>query len=78
MSELKTSTAGHISVESGAGTWRLFIGASLFDELWLFIHPVVVGRGDRLFEGAPGRLNLLLDNSKVYENGVVGLRYRKI
>jgi len=77
MNRLKASTDGHISVESGVGTWRLFIETSLYDELWLLIHPVVAGQGDRLFDVRPGQIAMQLDNCKVYENGVVGLCYRR-
>lgn len=42
-------TSRSISVESGVKTWQLFIQNDLFDDLWLFVHPVVVSRGERLF-----------------------------
>jgi dihydrofolate reductase len=40
------------------------------------LHPVVVGSGDRLFEGAERQLALELADCHAYDNGVVSLTYR--
>ena len=46
----------------------------LVDELWLYVHPVVVGAGRPLFPtGLP--LDLRLLDSRVFGNGVVQLHY---
>jgi dihydrofolate reductase len=73
---LKKSEGKNISVEAGTKTWQLFLRNSLFDEILLFIQPVVAGQGTKLFE-VGAKTNMKLINSKVYENGVVGLRYQK-
>lgn len=73
--KLKQGGSGRISVESGTKTWQLFVKHGLFDELWLQVHPVVVGRGEKLFADAETQYPLQLRNSKVYRNGVIGLHY---
>ena len=75
---LKKGEGKNISVESGVGAWQLFIQNSLFDEIWLFVHPVVVGRGDQLFRDVEAKFSMRLHNSKIYQNGVVGLYYQKV
>ncbi|MCD9025242.1 dihydrofolate reductase family protein [Cohnella silvisoli] len=75
---LKNSEGKNISVESGVKTWQLFLQNSLFDELWLFVHPVVAGQGEKLFTDVGTKFSLQLNNSKIYKNGVVGLHYQKI
>jgi dihydrofolate reductase len=47
----------------------------LIDEWRVFVHPVLVGAGRRLFEseGAPGDLRLV--ETRTFGNGVVMLRY---
>lgn len=75
---LKNGEGKNISVESGAGAWQLFIRNAFFDEIWMFIHPVVVGRGEKLFDGVKPKFSMKLSDSKIYENGVVGLYYQKI
>ena len=48
----------------------------LLDELRLFVHPVVVGSGIRLFDGDSDPVELALADSHAYANGVVSLTYR--
>lgn len=55
-----------------AGT---FMGHGLIDEYWLVVHPVVVGKGRRLFENVNEKLTLKLVESRVFKSGAVALRY---
>jgi dihydrofolate reductase len=73
--ELKEQTNG-IYV-SGSGTLvRSLLADGLVDELHLFVYPIALGSGERLFadDGSPTKLEL--DGSDVYDNGVVHLSYR--
>ncbi len=45
----------------------------LVDELHLFVFPIALGTGERLF--GDGRVKLALTASDVYDNGVVHLCY---
>lgn len=51
----------------------------LIDEYQFVVHPVVAGRGPRLFESVmlPSTLRLELVGSKTLRSGVVALQYRK-
>jgi dihydrofolate reductase len=53
--ELAKAAAGDkdIAISGGAKTINQYLAAGLIDELWLHIAPVVIGRGQRLFEGTP-------------------------
>jgi dihydrofolate reductase len=46
-----------IAIAGGAATVNQYLAAGLVDELHLHVAPVVLGRGERLFEGV-GRLDL--------------------
>jgi dihydrofolate reductase len=52
-----------------------FIRQGLIDEYWLVVHPVVAGKGRRLFENV--ELQLKLVESKVFKSGAVALHYVK-
>ncbi|CAG7654605.1 dihydrofolate reductase family protein [Paenibacillus allorhizosphaerae] len=75
---LKHQSEGkHISVESGIRTWRLFLQNTLFDEMRLFVHPVVAGQGEKLFNGMETMVPMRLKSSETFENDVVLLHYQK-
>ncbi|WP_127505040.1 dihydrofolate reductase family protein [Actinoplanes solisilvae] len=44
---------GTIAIAGGATTVNQFLAAGLIDELRLHIAPVVIGAGERLFDGVP-------------------------
>lgn len=54
---------------------RALLADGLVDELHLFVYPLTIGVGTRLFdEDAPVKLSLV--RSETYDNGVVYLAYR--
>lgn len=55
------------------------IELGLVDEFLFVVHPIVVGEGRRLLDGAslPERLELQLVESKIFDSGHVALRYLK-
>ena len=60
----------------GAILGRTFLDLNLIDELRLYVNPLVIGGGRRLFdEGTRPRAFELLD-TRAFANGVVLLRYR--
>jgi dihydrofolate reductase len=71
------SKPGRDIVTTGSMTVvRDLIAAGLVDEYRLFIHPVVLGRGHRLFAGATEVPHLRLMESQSFQSGIVLLRYR--
>jgi dihydrofolate reductase len=47
----------------------------LIDAFQIFVHPVVLGQGRPLFAAPDVRLNLNLEGTRTFGNGVVSLRY---
>ena len=63
---------------SGSGTLvRSLLDAGLLDELRLLVHPIVVGKGKRLFPDGTPQLGLALTESETLPNGVLSLTYVK-
>jgi dihydrofolate reductase len=73
---LKKEKGKTITLNGSATLLRSLLGARLVDELRLFLHPVLLGTGDRLFDGAVDRVALELIESHAYDNGVVSLTYQ--
>ena len=63
---------------SGSGTLvRGMLADGLVDELHLFVFPVALGAGERLFADGNPKTTLQLGASDSYDNGVVHLAYRQ-
>ena len=62
--------AGSVSVA------QTLVGTGLVDAYRLFVYPVVMGTGGRLFEESPTMPQLELVESAVFQSGVVLLSYR--
>jgi dihydrofolate reductase len=52
-----------------------FMSKGLIDEYWLVVHPVLAGKGRRLFEVEQEKSKLRLAESRVFKSGAVVLHY---
>lgn len=77
LERMKQQKGKNISIESGVGLWKLFLENSFFDELIVSIHPVIVGKGDRLFLNNLTKEELILKSHRIFDNGVIELHYIK-
>ena len=73
---LKKQSGKNISVSGSPTLVRSLIQENLLDELQLMIHPVVVGKGKRLFTEDVDLKRLQLIDSNVTGTGVVIVTYR--
>jgi dihydrofolate reductase len=77
IAELKEQPGQNIGM-TGSGTLvSSLLREGLLDELHLFVFPVVLGSGKRLFAEPGGKLPLKLLDSAAYETGVVHLTYAR-
>ena len=73
--QLKDETNGFIYV-SGSGTLvRALLEDGLVDDLHLFVYPVALGKGKRLWADGVDPTKLTLKEHDFYDNGVVHLGY---
>jgi dihydrofolate reductase len=73
---LKQESGNEIGVTGSISVVHSLIAAGLVDEYRLFVYPVVLGRGARLFAGATGAPKLRLLEASGFRSGIVLLRYR--
>ena len=77
LTRLKQQPGKDIGI-TGSGTLvRSLLRDGLLDELRLLVHPIVVGRGKRLFDGEGDQVPLKLVESKTFSTGVVYVTYRR-
>jgi dihydrofolate reductase len=74
--QLKQQNGKDIWLFGGADLTTQFINLDLIDEYWLSIHPILLGAGKPLFHNIANRKKLRLTDHKVYETGLVSLRYQ--
>jgi dihydrofolate reductase len=76
VSRLKEEDGDAITLNGSATLLRSLLSAGLVDELRLFLHPVVLGSGERLFDDVEDRVALGLSECHAYDSGVVALTYQ--
>ncbi|OXM58700.1 dihydrofolate reductase [Amycolatopsis thailandensis] len=73
---LKAAEGEDIVTTGSISLVHALIAEGLVDEYRLFVYPVVVGEGRRLFENAAGVPKLRLVEDRAFASGIVLLRYR--
>lgn len=77
IARLKQQPGKNIGVSGSPTLVRSLIDDDLLDELTLMIHPVIVGKGKRLFDGVDGVKRLKLVDSAITGSGVALLTYER-
>jgi dihydrofolate reductase len=73
---IKNETGNDIWLFGGASLTASLLNLGLIDELWLSVHPVILGSGKSLFNDIKNRISLTLTQSKTYSTGLVSLTYK--
>jgi dihydrofolate reductase len=75
LTELKQQAGKDIAMSGSVATVRWLLQEGLLDELDLLVHPIVVGKGGRLFDDGMDQVLLRLIGSNTFSTGVVHLTY---
>ena len=78
VSKLKQELDGDIVVYASYQLGRTLIEHDLVDELRLFVYPVVLGAGERLFGETSDQKPLRLIDTKIVGDGLAFLTYRPV
>ena len=73
---LKAQPGGDMAL-AGADLAATFMQHDLIDEYRLYVHPIVLGAGRRLFPAADTPVALRLAETREFGNGIVLLRYER-
>ena len=76
IAKLKEGEGGDIAVSGSGALVRSLLRYGLVDELRLMVHPVVLGKGKRLFEEVGDQVALELADFRTFSSGTVYLTYR--
>ena len=74
--DLKDRIDGNIYVSGSAQLVRQMLKDGLVDELHLFVYPLTLGSGERLFDEGNAGIKLAPAEAERYDSGVVHLSYR--
>ncbi|HEX6872092.1 MAG TPA: dihydrofolate reductase family protein [Micromonosporaceae bacterium] len=75
LTRLKAQPGRNINVVGSPTLVRFLLRERLLDQLNLLVHPLVVGAGDRLFDGIGAEVPLRLARSQTFSTGVLYLNY---
>jgi dihydrofolate reductase len=75
LTKLKAQPGKNIGITGSATLVRSLLRDGVLDELMLLVHPIVVGRGKKLFADMEAQVPLKLIDSKTFSTGVMALTY---
>ena len=78
VNELKNQTGKNIIVFGSPTAVRYLLQENLVDDLWLFMNPIILGKGIPFMDGVKDYLKLKLTSSHAFDSGVVCVQYSKI
>ena len=73
--KIKKQTGKNILVFGGPSTTKSLMQLDLIDSYWIFVNPIIFGKGIPLFLGLKDKIKLKLVNSRQFSNGEVALNY---
>lgn len=75
--KLKQQDGKNILIFGSPRASQALLNEGLIDEFWLFVNPVILGKGMPLFKDITGTTKLKLAASKTFACGVIALHYKK-
>ena len=76
--KIKKQEGKNILIFGSPGASQSLLNEGLIDEFWLFVNPIILGKGMPLFKDITGTAKLNLIESKTFACGVIALHYGKL
>jgi dihydrofolate reductase len=77
INKLKQQEGKNILIFGSPRASQSLLNEGLIDEFWLFVNPIILGKGMPLFKGINGTTKLKLAESKTFPCGVIALHYEE-
>ena len=77
VNKIKKQDGKNILIFGSPGASQSLLNQGLIDEFWLFVNPIILGKGMPLFKDITGTTKLKLVESKTFPCGVIALHYGK-
>lgn len=75
INKIKEQGENNILIFGSPTASHSLLGEGLIDEFWLFVNPVLLGKGMPLFKGVTETTKLKLVETKIFSFGVIALHY---
>ena len=75
--KIKQSNGKEIIIFGSPSASHSLMSEGLIDDLWLFVNPILLGKGIPMFK-EPGNVELKLIKTHAFKSGVVCLHYERI
>jgi len=76
--KIKKQEGRNILIFGSPAASQALLQEGLIDEFWLFVNPILLGKGMPLFHNIPGITKLNFMESKTFACGVIALHYGKV
>jgi dihydrofolate reductase len=77
INKLKQEGGKNILIFGSPGASQSLLNQGLIDEFWLFVNPIILGKGMPLFKDITGTTTLKLVESRTFASGVIALHYER-
>lgn len=78
MADIKNGKGREILIFGSPSTGHALARLGLVDEYWLFVNPVLIGKGIPMFDGQKEITKLKLTKTHTFNNGVVCLSHERM
>jgi dihydrofolate reductase len=75
INKIKNQDGKNILIFGSPRASHSLMNLGLIDEYWLFVNPVLLGKGILLFKDIPETIKLELIETKTFSSGVIALHY---
>ena len=77
INKIKQEKGKNILIFGSPTASHSLLNKGLIDEFWLFVNPIILGKGVPLFKGGNEDIKLKLIENKIFPCGVIALHYSK-